>query len=227
MTGTSTRNKAARHRASPRPKIALLYFVKYPEPGMVKTRLAKSIGPIKAAQLYRRLAETNYQVILEEKILDRIIVYDPPEKEKDIKKWLAGARTYLPQEGQGLGERLAAAFGWAFAQGYERVMALGSDLLGLPYQNLFDGIASLQKTNVVIGPATDGGYYLIGMDQFYAGLFQDIPWSTPQVFAETLRRIKSQGLSFYQLGSLDDLDDISSLHRAKHEMGKGVYHEPF
>jgi len=201
----------------------LLYFVKYPTPGKVKTRLAKTVGEQEAARLYRGLVEKNLKVIVplhQRNICDLVIVFDPPEKREDIKRWLSLWCEYLPQCGSGLSERLTYAFSEAFSakggsafggqKGGKRVMALGSDTLGLTSDIIQQGFDALKSNDVVVGPAEDGGYYLIGLNSFQPGFFQGIPWSTDAVLQQTYNRISKLGLSHHRLIQLEDLDEIKT-----------------
>lgn len=195
-----------------RPNV-LLYFVKHPTPGKVKTRLAKAVGDQEAAKLYRELAEKNLRVIAslhQRNIYDLVIAFDPPEKGEDIKHWLSLSCEYLPQCGRGLGERLVHAFGEAFQTGSKRVMALGSDTLGLTANIIEQGFNALHSNDVVVGPAEDGGYYLIGLRSFQPELFQEIPWSTDAVLQQTYSRISKLGLSHQTLIPLEDLDEMKT-----------------
>ncbi|MGE0267909.1 MAG: TIGR04282 family arsenosugar biosynthesis glycosyltransferase [Candidatus Omnitrophota bacterium] len=189
----------------------LLYFVKYPTPGKVKTRLAKTVGEQEAARLYSELAERNFGVIAslyQKNIFDLVIVYDPPEKSKDIKRWLSLSCEYLPQCSGGLSERLKHAFGEVFQRGAKRVMALGSDTLGLTTDIIQQGFEALQSSDVVVGPAEDGGYYLIGSASFQPKLFEGIAWSTSSVLPQTYKIINNLRLSYQTLSQLQDLDEI-------------------
>ena len=189
----------------------LLYFVKYPTPGKVKTRLAKTIGDEEAAKLYRDLAEKNLSVIAplyQKEIFDLAVVFDPPEKGNDFKRWLSLSCGYLPQCGEGLSERLTYAFREAFQRGGKRIMALGSDTLNLTPDIIEDGFESLNYKDVVIGPAKDGGYYLIGLSSFQPKLFEGIAWSTSEVSSQTYKLIRQLNLSYQTLKQLDDLDEI-------------------
>ncbi|MBI5149912.1 MAG: TIGR04282 family arsenosugar biosynthesis glycosyltransferase [Candidatus Omnitrophica bacterium] len=189
----------------------LLYFVKYPTPGKVKTRLAKTVGEQVAARLYSELTEKNLEVIAslyQRNICDLVIVFDPPEKSKDIKRWLSLSCEYLPQCGGGLSERLIRSFHEAFQRGGKRVMALGSDTLGLTTDIIQHGFEALQSSDVVIGPAEDGGYYLIGLSSFQPELFQGISWSTDTVLQQTYNHISKLGLSYQILTPLEDLDEM-------------------
>ncbi len=195
----------------------LLYFVKYPMPGKVKTRLAKTVGVQEAAKLYSKLAEKNLRVIAslhQKNICDLVIVYDPPEKREDIKRWLSLSCEYWPQCGEGLSERLTHAFGEAFQKESKRVMALGSDTLGLTTDIIQQGFEALHLNDVVIGPAEDGGYYLIGSASFQPKLFEGIAWSTSEVLAQTYKTINNLRLSYKTLSQLQDLDEIKIGERA-------------
>lgn len=203
----------------------LLYFVKYPTPGKVKTRLAKTVGEQEAAKLYSELAEKNLRVIAplhQSNICDLVVVYDPPEKSEDIKRWLILSCEYLPQCGGGLSERLTHAFQEAFSakgeisprsggqMGGKRVIALGSDTLGLTIAIIQQGFEVLKSNDVVIGPAEDGGYYLIGLNHFQPKLFEGIAWSTSEVLPQTYKIINNLRLSYQTLNQLEDLDEIKT-----------------
>jgi len=193
-----------------RPNV-LLYFVKYPTPGKVKTRLAKTVGEQEAARLYGELAGKTLEVIAslyQRNIFDLVIVYDPSEKSEDIKRWLSLSCEYLPQCGGGLSERLKHAFGEAFQKGAKRVMALGSDTLGLRTDIIQQGFEALHSIDVVVGPAEDGGYYLIGLSDFQPKLFEGIAWSTSGVLSQTYKTINDLRLSYQTLSQLQDLDEI-------------------
>ncbi len=191
----------------------LLYFVKYPTPGKVKTRLAKTVGEQEAARLYSELAERNLEVIEflhQSHVFDLVIVYDPPEKSEDIKRWLSLSCEYSPQCEGGLSERLTHSFYEVIQRGAKRVMALGSDTLGLTSDIIQHGFEALESNDVVVGPAEDGGYYLIGLSSFQPGLFQEIPWSTNAVLQQTYSRISTLGLSYQTLSQLQDLDEMKT-----------------
>jgi rSAM/selenodomain-associated transferase 1 len=191
----------------------LLYFVKYPTPGKVKTRLAKTLGDDGAARLYRELAEDNFQAVVslhQRGVCAAVVVFDPPEKERDVQAWLPASGEYRPQRGEGLGERLSSAFYDAFQKGARRVIAVGSDTLGLTAEIMEKGFDCLEEADVVVGPAKDGGYYLIGLSRFRPALFQDVAWSTDRVLSQTYDIISALGLSHQTLVRLEDLDEIKA-----------------
>ena len=187
---------------------AIIYFVKYPTPGKVKTRLAQTIGEQGAVYLYKRLAENNFFILRECKEADLIVVFDPPEDRVKIYQWLPGADRYIPQEGLDLGERLMNTFKWAFDNGYQKAAAFGSDTLELTTTIVEQSFVALQEADVVIGPAKDGGYYLIGLSSNQPRLFEGINWSTSEVLFQTHQVINKLKLKYHILCPLEDLDEI-------------------
>lgn len=188
----------------------LLLFVRYPEAGRVKTRLAKSVGPQEAARIYQKLAETNLKAIhpLTRQGVEIVIFFDPPEREEAVKHWLQGPYQYVSQGEGGLGERITHGFEKSFLRGMKKVVILGSDTLNLRTEILQQAYEALTSSDLVLGPAKDGGYYLIGLRRPEPRLFQDIPWSTSRVLALTRLRAEELGLSYTLLEELEDLDEI-------------------
>jgi rSAM/selenodomain-associated transferase 1 len=187
----------------------VILFVKYPEPGRVKTRLARTVGDAEAARMYASVAEQNCRVLkaLPGREVSMTVAFDPAEAEESVRHWLGADFSYTAQRGEGLGERLAHAFLSAFQRGSSKVLALGSDTLGLEASDIEQAWEALDRADVVIGPAKDGGYYLVGMGRCHTALFENIPWSTPQVFEKTLTRAQATGLSIALLRELGDLDE--------------------
>ena len=198
-------------------KSVVLYFVKDPVPGKVKTRLAKSIGPEAAANHYQDLAYHNYQQILtlEKNNVDVWVTYDPPESLDSIKEWLKDSSHYIAQKGVTLEERLIQSFEDAFKGGASQVFALGSDTLNLEPSWILEGVKALENHDVVLGPAEDGGYYLIGCKKLNQDIFREINWSTAFVLKQTVRKIEKNKLSYYLLPVTSDLDEASELHLIK------------
>lgn len=196
---------------------ALIYFVKFPEPGKVKTRLAKVVGDPRAAQAYRELTETNLGILnsLPPNLAKVIITFYPFEKEEAIRSWLSGPYEYRAQKGSELGTRLQNAFQFAFEKGFKKVMALGSDTLGLRPDLISKGFDALEFYDVVMGPAYDGGYYLIGTNRKQPSIFKNIPWSSADVYESTLNKLIEKNLFYYLLQKLDDLDEAKNLRGGK------------
>jgi hypothetical protein len=192
----------------------ILFFVKYPEPGEVKTRLAASIGPDKAAELYG-----NFVLDLLEKLestqLPFKICFHPEQKKDLMMGWLGDGYEYIAQKGVNLGERMAAAFLEAFAGGHSRVTLMGSDFPDLPRSFLEESLGALNTHDTVIGPAMDGGYYLIGFrhETFFPQAFEGMQWGTEGVFRQTLSILKAHRRQFYVLPVWNDIDTMEDLRQ--------------
>jgi len=189
-------------------KCLLMIFVKKPEAGKVKTRLAATIGNEKALQVYLQLLERTREVT--QPLLCHKKVYYTPEIVNDDLFENQYYQKALQQEGD-LGKRMQAAFENAFAQGYEKVCIIGSDCYELDTDILKEAFARLNEKDLVIGPATDGGYYLLGMNKMNTFLFRNKDWSTPSVLSDTLDDIKEANLSLTLLPVLTDIDEEKDL----------------
>ncbi|MFW9926491.1 MAG: TIGR04282 family arsenosugar biosynthesis glycosyltransferase [Candidatus Thorarchaeota archaeon] len=189
-------------------------MMKYPEAGKVKIRLAESIGNEAAMDLYRAFIQDTLSTVQALTIPFHIAVY-PPESEKRFTQWLGPSYQFFLQQGANLGERLLNGFSMMFKKGYQQVIALASDSPDLPVGILQKAVSSLQTHKVVIGPASDGGYYSIGFshDFFLAEVFEDMPWSTESVFRETLSRINSVNQQVHVLPEWADIDTKSDLQK--------------
>ncbi|MFQ5863091.1 MAG: TIGR04282 family arsenosugar biosynthesis glycosyltransferase [Candidatus Brocadiales bacterium] len=195
-------------------KDVLMIFVKYPEPGKVKTRLAKTLGGEIAVELYRLMAEDIIRRLKGCRRYKIIIFFDPPHRASDMKDWLGNDLCYIQQSGQDLGERLTNAFGVAFDSGARRAVVIGTDCLGITQGTVSKTLQCLDEKDVVIGPAEDGGYYLLGLSQYIPELFHSIDWSTNKVFHQTIEKAKRLSLSSTVLEPLRDVDEPSDLSPA-------------
>lgn len=191
-------------------KDCLIIFVKYPQAGRVKTRLAKSIGKENAARLYRALVETLLKRTQSDKFR-RIIFYSPCGKVKQMRGWLGGDFVFVPQKGRGLGERLAGAFRFAFKSGAKRVIAIGSDSPTLDRKLITGAFRRLKDAQCAIGPARDGGYYLIGLSSWFEGIFKGIQWSTKNVLSQTISKLKQLKTKYILLGKSFDIDSYQDI----------------
>lgn len=198
----------------PRPAISdcILIFVRAPQPRSVKTRLAAEIGHEAALLIYRRLAE---HAVAEARAVGAAVSvrvhFTPLNTDSVVREWLGGGVGYFPQRGTELGERMRNAFEDAFAAGHGRVVIIGSDLPGLSAGLLRDTLALLGSASVVVGPARDGGYYLLGLRAMVPGIFEDIAWSTPEVLDATLSRLAALGITPALLPVLGDVDVAADL----------------
>ncbi len=185
-------------------KKALITFVRNPELGKVKTRLAKEVGDKKALLVYKKLLEHTKQVI-SQVICDRYIFTTEPL----TVPW-QGCFEEKQAEGD-LGERMCKAFEWLFNKGYRQLVIIGSDCIELNADHIEVGFSQLEKQDIVIGPAFDGGYYLLGMNQLYPFVFEGITWSSDQVFNQTIQKIRTQNLRMHTLEILSDVDELKDL----------------
>jgi hypothetical protein len=198
----------------------ILLFVKAPLRGQVKSRLAAVLGQDAALELYRNFVLDILESI--EKIgIPCTVCYHPPGGGKTVKSWLGGRLQYMPQEGNDLGERMERAFRRAFSEGAARAVLIGSDIPDLPPALLRDAVGRLDRTGAVIGPAKDGGYYLIGFrnDAFFPGIFRGMEWSADTVLSKTLRVLEQEQRevsvlpSWQDVDTIDDLKDLMSRNR--------------
>ncbi len=190
----------------------LLFFIKNPEKGKVKTRLASAIGDKMAAKLYKRfLLEMLFT--LNGGTFVSYLCYSPESPLSDLKEWLGDHYLYMPQTGENLGERMKNGFVEAISMSFKRVVLIGSDIPDLPLEFIEEAFTSLREKDAVIGPALDGGYYLIGFkkETFSPRVFERIHWSTASVFEKTLKILEQEGLTVHTLQPLRDIDTVEDL----------------
>ena len=182
----------------------LIVFVKAPRPGTVKTRLAEAIGAVAAAGAYRRLVEELLQNL---RPLPKVeLCYSPDSAGTEIVPWLREGWRCSKQGAGDLGQRLLAAFERAFADGANQVVVIGSDCPAVTTEDIGNAWRSLSSHDVVLGPAADGGYWLMGLREPHPEPFNNIPWSTPDVLSVTLKRIRRAELNVQLLRELYDVD---------------------
>jgi uncharacterized protein len=191
---------------------ALIIFVKNPVPGKVKTRLARSIGDEPAAEVYRQLLLHTKSITQQLKV-DKLVYYADDIAENDL--WESSAYQKRQQQGENLGERMASAFAACFDAGYRQVVIIGSDCAEITAAHVEQAFAALNTNDVVIGPATDGGYYLLGMKKLNQRLFENIPWSTDAVMSSTLQKVNELGLNYLLIETLSDIDDLEAYQKMK------------
>lgn len=191
---------------------ALIVFVKSPEAGRVKSRLAADIGARWACRLYRHFVED---------LLDSLgkgdyclhIFFQPPDRRDAMAEWLGNHRRYHPQNGGDLGERMQHAFEHCFSEGFEAVILVGGDIPELTGEIVSGGFAALQAGDAVIGPSHDGGYYLIGFrpETFAPEAFAGISWGTDGVLKRTCEILETGGRHPTFLPRLRDIDTYEDL----------------
>jgi uncharacterized protein len=189
-------------------KSLLIIFYRNPTIGQVKTRLAVTIGKEKALEVFRRLASHTKQ-ITESLTIDKIVFYSDSIDLMDI--WPNAKYLKALQQGNDLGEKMKNSFAAAFESGYDSVCIIGTDCYELETRIIAQAFEALVSDDVVIGPASDGGYYLLGMRRFHPELFDDKQWSTETVFERTVSDIQSLGLKYSKLRRLRDVDTEGDL----------------
>lgn len=194
---------------------ALIVFAKRPLPGRVKTRLTPPLSPEDAAELYRCmlldiLAKTGQMTAV-----DRLLFYEQGAGAPEFFAKTVGTEEFYPQEGEGLGERLAAAFERTFGLGYTAAAVIGTDSPHLPTAFIEQALDLLDNPGVdaVFGPTEDGGYYLLAMKRLHRELFEGVPWSTDEVLKESLARAAAAGIATALLPVWHDVDTAADLLR--------------
>jgi rSAM/selenodomain-associated transferase 1 len=183
------------------PKKLLLVFTRNPELGKVKTRLAKKVGAETALKIYTFLLERTRDIAAKV-ASDKAVYYSVKIRENDI--WDATIFQKHQQFGEDLGLRMLHAFKNGFKAGYEKVMIIGSDLYDLTAETIENAFIALENNEVVIGPAEDGGYYLLGMNSLEEKIFKNKDWGTETVRKDTLEDLKDKKV--FLLGELNDVD---------------------
>lgn len=201
----------------------VLFFVRAPEPGKVKTRLARAIGNDAALKLYVSFVADELEM-LRNMPADVIICYYPRTSEQRMRIWLKNESYFMAQEGADLGIRMAVAFEKGFLDGYQKALLIGSDIPDLPSWLIVEAFDSLGTYDTCIGPSQDGGYYLIGFrkDTYYRDIFEDIPWGTTRVFGKTLQSLKRKGLNCNFLSRWKDIDELEDLRCLKRSLENNI-----
>jgi rSAM/selenodomain-associated transferase 1 len=199
----------------------LLFFVKYPKIGKVKSRLSDDFDDTFVLKLYEKFVEDLLEMLNTEKF-SVIICYHPTGTIENYKKWLGEDYTYISQEGKDLGERLKNCFQKGFNLGFEKLIVIGSDSPDLPINIITDSFDALDENDTVIGPCQDGGYYLLGFNNksFIPETFQDIKWSTSTVFEKTMENLYKKASKTFilpQLSDVDTVEDLKNLYKRNKE----------
>lgn len=186
----------------------LLLFARYPVPGEAKTRLVPAIGPRNAALLHRRMAEHAAGVARAARAAGGagITVCCTGARVRRFRAWLGEDLRYARQPRGDLGARLRHAFGAAFAGGAAGALAVGADVPDLTAEILRQAVDALRGRDAVLGPASDGGYYLIGTRAFRPELFSGVDWGTDRVCRQTREAIRRLGMTVLELPTLRDVD---------------------
>jgi len=187
----------------------LIIFTRNAELGKVKTRLAKTIGDRAALKIYTFLLQHTFSITKNLPVVKQVH-YSVEVRNKDI--WDNDIYTKTMQFGEGLGERMEFAFQKGFKQGFENIILIGSDMFDLSQDDLDAAFKALKNHNFVLGPAEDGGYYLIGMKKMESQLFQNKKWGTNTVLKETLSNMEKETVQILPIrNDIDYFEDIEGI----------------
>ena len=185
----------------PTSKSALIIFTRNPELGKCKTRLAKTVGHDDALAIYKILLQHTVDISKGLNV-DKFVYYSNSVSKDDV--WSNQIFRKKKQEGEELGSRMENAFLDLINLGYEKIIIIGSDIYDLRETDLEKAFSSLEKNDLVIGPASDGGYYLLGMKKLYPSVFKNKNWGTNTVFEDTVSDLLNN--SIYKLQERNDID---------------------
>jgi rSAM/selenodomain-associated transferase 1 len=206
--------------------VAVAVMTKVPGVTAVKSRLHDSLGEARATELYRCFLLDRLDALATLRDIAGVVAFTPPEGEACMRTLAPPALRLVPQRGADLGERLSNILAEMLDLGHAGAMAVDSDSPTLPMTYVAEAasVLSAARSDVVLGPCEDGGYYLVGLRQPQPALFEGIPWSTDAVFATTLDKARARGLSVHVLPRWFDVDTEADLRRLHAEMSAGNHH---
>jgi len=190
----------------------VIVFLRAPELGRVKTRLALEMAPADVLALYRCFVHDTLATVTAAGATPVLCIH-PPEALETVTAEFAPGHEAFPQKGADLGQRMASAFVHVFAAGRSQALLVGTDIPHLPAGVYREALIALERHPVVIGPAADGGYYLIGFrnDSFTPTVFEGMPWGADDVFRRTCSALADHGMAPYRLASYRDMDTLSDV----------------
>jgi rSAM/selenodomain-associated transferase 1 len=200
-------------------KNALIVFVRTPESGRVKTRLQRDLGKAETFKTYKSFITETLNICDRIRGADKFLGCFPTTKDLFLKGLSKKHKLRLfDQTGRDLGEKFINAFNDRFKEGYKKVVIIGSDSPTIPVDYIKQAFKHLDKNDFILGPCTDGGYYLVGAKKISKGIFKGIPWDSSEVLNRTLDKLYSNKGRFYLLPFWYDIDDISDLEFYKRHL---------
>ena len=200
-------------------KSILIVFAKTPILGNVKSRLADELGEIKTLWVYKQLLKKTKIAI--QSIQQNVVVYYSGDKTDFFDQLFLNCKKH-PQEGIDLGERMANAISTEFEKGFNQIIIIGTDMWDLNQENIKKAFKDLNNSDIVIGPASDGGYYLLGIKKMIPDIFQNKKWGSQTVLKETLKDLKNYKVSF--LKEKNDIDLLEDLKKHPNLLNKLKHH---
>ena len=199
---------------------SLIVVAKKPNPGFTKTRLCPPFTLQEAAQFYRCLLLDTLELATRVQGVEHCLAYAPLEAHSYFRNLVPGGFSLIPQQGADLGERLANTLADRFQHGFRKVVVMNSDGPTLPLTYLEQAFKQLQHNDISLGVGHDGGYYLIGMKQMQAELFENIAWSSDRVVYQTLDACRRLQLKVHRLPQWYDVDVIEDLKQLRCDLAK-------
>ncbi len=192
-------------------RFALIIFLRWPEPGMVKTRLAAAVGDTAACNIYKKMSLDLLEVCRNVKDIFDLHIFCNGADLSKFETWLGEEHHYHLQEGDDLGQKQINAFNKIFSLSYRNAVIIGSDCPAVDQTILRSSYNSLSKTEIPIGPTHDGGYYLLGLPDHALPdkIFSDIHWSSQSVYPSISLNLRRQRLAITSLPTLHDVDTAS------------------
>ena len=200
-------------------KSILIVFAKTPILGNVKSRLADKLGDIKTLWVYKQLLKKTKIAI--QSIQQNVVVYYLGDRTDFFDQLFLNCEKH-PQEGIDLGERMANAISTEFEKGFNQIIIIGTDMWDLNQENIKKAFKDLNNSDIVIGPASDGGYYLLGIKKMIPDIFQNKKWGSQTVLKETLKDLKNYKVSF--LKEKNDIDLLEDLKKHPNLLNKLKHH---
>lgn len=201
-------------------KRSLILFAKEPQRGKVKTRLKGYLSSSGHLNLYKAFLKDEVELIKKIKSEDRILAFDSFGGNPAYLKKIADGFLFHRQKGANLGEKMHDAFSFAFKNGASKMIIIGSDSPNLPGSHIKEAFDKLEKNDLVLGPAYDGGFYLIGLKKPCLEIFRGVKWSTNTVFEHTLRNASTLGKKTAILDKWYDIDEPADLMRLYNDLRK-------
>lgn len=192
-------------------KKAIIFFTRVPIPGQTKTRLLKDFSPQESCRIHEIILKSIFNSISETKI--DTFIYINPIEERDILSNLIGENKYYAQQGKNLNEKMKNAIFDVLELGYDSVILIGSDLIGIDREYLENAFRVLEEKDIVLGPVEDGGYCLIGMKKKEVSPFEEAESSHGKVLDNLIDRIKKEGLTYGLLKEIYDVDEIEDFYK--------------
>lgn len=198
-------------------KRCLIIFAKEPEKDRVKTRLKDCLSSAQSLDLYKAFLKDTLEIAKNVKCEDRLLAYESIGNPRYLKK-IARPFRLRKQKGRNLGGKMHDAFKFAIKNKATKAVIIGSDSPTLPLSYIEEAFRCLDRSDIVIGPSEDNGYYLIGLKKACFGIFEGVHWSSDRVFTETIKNVRRLNKKIFILNRWYDIDNAESLTYLKNEL---------